>query len=223
MDRQEQRPQQNTIVRKNYFRKKIAYAESLCVTESKADYSDVCIVLCAILSACAAIRWPGKNIDKARFIELLIMHSKPEHGLDLVSIPTLMNDKLIHYSDTPYSKPGQSNRIFIDEEIDLRFSDAKSKFKNLDEKELKSRTYASLIYEWIRCGYAHEYLLGGYACQVPASRQKARVSYIQRIEKDHSSTVMMSFHLDYLFEISQHHVEILPGLAEPEPLKWWKN
>lgn len=206
---------------KAYLQRKIAFARSLAQAGSNAEYGDVCVVLSAILSGCSSVRWPGRGIDRSRFTEMLIRYSKPEHGADLVSIPILLNDGLIDLASTRYSAPGESCRVFAGEEIDLPMSEARNRFPAVDDQKLKDRTYAALIYSWIRCGYAHEYHLAGDTSHVPATRRSANVSYVLRGEAGKKDKRIMTFHLDYLFSLAEHHVSILPGSPESVPATWW--
>ena len=66
--------------------------------------------------------------------------------------------------------------------------------------------------------YAHEYRGGKDMITVPASRNSARVSYIGRGPKMRR---MVCFHLEYLIELAQHHVSILPRAPEAPPSCWW--
>ncbi len=186
-----------------------------------ASYADVVLIVTAVLSACAAVRWPGTGIDKRRFIELLVMHSPVEFRTSWVSIPALINGGLLPESDTPYAG-GNSTRIFRDDEIDLCIEDAKEKYAHLREQQLRKYCYASLLYEWLRCGYAHEYCPHECITHVPATRAKARVSYIGRSMGSEIKR-MVSFHLDYLMDLSNYHVSVLPCCPYSAPASWWIN
>lgn len=185
-----------------------------------ACYADLVLIVTAVLSACASARWPGTGIDKKRFIELLVSHSPEDSHASWVCIPALINQGLLAEIETPYGSPGQSDRIFRDHEIDLAFDDAKTKYPHIPSPQLRKHSYASLIYEWLRCGYAHEYCSHESITHVPASRRQARVSYIGRVTPTKLQR-MVSFHFDYLMELAQHHVSTLPETPSPIPSKWW--
>jgi hypothetical protein len=204
---------------KHFLKERLILAQSLLGNIPGASYADVVLIVTAVLSACASIRWPGKGIDKGRFIELLVAYSPAEFHASWVSIPTLINAGLISESDTLYTG-GNSSRVFRDEEIDLSIGEARKMYPELREEQLRKHCYASLIYEWLRCGYAHEYCPHDCITQVPASREKARVSYIGRL-KGGEITRMVSFHLDYLLELADSHVSVLPSIASSFPASWW--
>ena len=185
-----------------------------------ANYSDLVLIITAVLSACASVRWPGTRIDKKRVIELLVRHSPEDAHASWVSVPALIYEGLLAEIDTPYGGPGESTRIFCDHEIDLALDDAKTKYAHVSSRQLRKHSYASLIYEWLRCGYAHKYCPHESINEVPASKRNARVSYIGRgtlqgLER------RISFHFDYLMELAQHHVSILPQTPSPAPSMWW--
>ncbi|MEK8018915.1 MAG: hypothetical protein VSS75_018755 [Candidatus Parabeggiatoa sp.] len=181
-------------------------------------YSDMVLILTATLSACASIRWPGTGFDKNRFIELLALHSLPSHNTTWVSIPALIMDGKIDKSDSPYGQ--DSVGIFIGDEIDLPIDEAEKKYPSITRKVIRSSTYSFLIYEWLRCGYSHEYLPHSNITEYKPSNRKANVSYISRGEYD-KTRIMTAFHLDYLFALTQFHVEQLPKKQCEKPSKWW--
>src|SRR5206468_4715799 len=106
-------------------------------------------------------------------------------------------------------------RIFRDDEIDLSFPDAQKRFPQISTLELKKHTYASLIYSWLRCPYAHEYCTVGSTTHVPASHQPARVSYIGRRFPNGNASRIASFHIDYLISLASFHAEHVTDTAEP--------
>ncbi len=120
-------------------------------SDLNVDYADIALIVCSVISACAALRWPGRGIDRNRFIELLVNHSQECARTDWISIPSLVNAELIDLSSTPY-RDGNDTRIFRDEEIDLPFPVAVKAFPHVKTDELKSFSYAALIYKRLRCG-----------------------------------------------------------------------
>ena len=184
-----------------------------------ANYANVVLITTAVLSACASIRWPGKRIDRKRFIELLVSFSPVDLHTSWVSVPALINEGFIAEEDTPYAG-GNSTRVFRDDEIDLSLEDARTRYPGVPGVELRNHCYATLIYEWLRCGYAHQYSPHTNIIQNPPSGANARVSYVGRLIAGKLER-MVSFHLDYLFLIAGHHVSVLPTTASPAPASWW--
>jgi len=184
-----------------------------------AAYSDLTLILCTVISACASIRWPGRGFDRNRFVELLVRLSPEDHHATWISVPALINGGHLEESDTPYEN-GNSTRIFRDEEIDLPYDEARVKYPTVTSQQLKAVSYAALIYSWLRCGYVHGYCPHGTVTEVPASRYDARISYIGRSDGAVIKR-MASFHLDYLITVADHHAGELPAAPSPQPADWW--
>ncbi|KKL14557.1 hypothetical protein LCGC14_2514450, partial [marine sediment metagenome] len=181
----------------HFLKGRLDIAKALLSDVPGAAYADVVLIVTAVLSACASLRWPSRRKDKKRFVELLVRHSPEDFHTSWVSIPALISKGIISEEETLY-RNGNSTRIFCGEEIDLCFNKACVQYPNIKSKQLRKHCYASLIYEWLRCGYAHEYCLQGNATHVPASRKEARVSYIGRLTGENCKTKrMLSFHIDY--------------------------
>jgi hypothetical protein len=202
-----------------FLKGRLDLARALSSDVPGASYGDVVLIITAILSACASLRWPGRGIDKKRFIELLVQNSPMDLHTSWVSIPGLIDQGYISEEETPY-RGGNFTRVFRDDEVDLPLREVSIKYPNIPIKQLRQHCYASLIYEWLRCGYAHQYCPHENITPVPATRKQARVSYIGRlIGETHKR--MVSFHLDYLMSIADHHISILPSEPSSQPLTWW--
>ncbi len=206
---------------KDYLTKRLKVVDALAEMDGLDAFPDMMVILMTILSACAAHRWPGDRIDRKRFIELLVRHSHSEARTDSVCVPALINLGLVTEADTLYGSSGLNTRIFRDEEIDLSLEAAQRAFSAVDRKLLKSNCYASLIYEWLRCGYAHEYSPHQFITTCQPSCKQARVSYISRRLKGQNSLKMVGFHYDYLRNLVEHHISALPELKSKRPSRWW--
>jgi len=205
----------------DFLRGRVELARALMKgTPAVACYADVALVTCAVLSACASHRWPGRGIDKQRFIELLVRHSPPSFRTSWVCVPALLNDGLISQNQTPYGRPGHSARIHPDDAIDLSLEEAKRKYPKVCAKELRRHCYAYLVYERLRCGYAHEYRPGRDVTEHPPSSKDARLSYIGRLGKE-GTRRMLAVHLEYLLRLAEHHVSNLPETKCCRPSLWW--
>lgn len=216
---------------KHFLKGRLDIAKALSSDIPGATYADVVLIITAVLSACASLRWPGRGIDKKRFIELLVRHSPEEFHTSWVSIPPLINQGFISEEETLY-RNGNFNRVFCGEEIDLPIKEASVQYPNVTSKQLRQHCYSSLIYEWLRCGYAHEYCPHENISHVPASRKDARVSYIRRLTPENREIERrqfkrmqgkrkVSFHLDYLMSIAEYHVSILASKKSLPPTTWW--
>ncbi len=204
---------------RQFLEDRIRLVRELIDSDVSVAYGDLVLILSAVISSCAAARWPGRGNDRRRFVELLIQYSPADAHTNWVCVPALINSNLIAEADTPYG-PSENTRIFRDDEVDLELTAAQAKYASVLLGDLKRCTYAVLIYEWLRCGYAHEYCPHNNITHVPPSRYNARLSYIGR-GTPNGLKRMISFHLDYLIDLAQHHVADYADAPEPTPRQWW--
>jgi len=204
-----------------FFLDRIRLVNELIAGGPNVDYADLVLILTAVISGCSARRWPGRGFDQNRFVELLITLSSSEAHCGYVCLPSLLRAGLISERDTPWGPPREFTRILRDEEIDIPYAEARSRFSDIPTLVLKQHTYAALIYSWLRCPYAHEYCTGGSTSHVPATNRAARVSYIGRILPGGKIVRIATFHLEYLLGLAAHHAEAVPDSPQPKPRKWW--
>lgn len=193
---------------------------------NEACYADYVLILCAVMSACAARTWNGTGIDRKRFVELLVRNSTNDHHITWICMPALINAGHLKQADVNANWNNHCDRIYTDEEIDMELSVAELKFPQVERKVLKKHSYASLIYEWLRCGYAHEYMPSGSITEYPPYHGNARLSYIRRLELNSakaitSSHLRIGFHLDYLLELAEYHATNLAVSSAAVPPIWW--
>ncbi len=205
---------------KTFLRNRLNLVNNLINDVDGVVFGDIVLILTAVISSCAATKWPGTGIDKGRFVELLVNRSPEEFHTSWVSIPALISSNLIDELDTPWGEPGQQTRVFTDDEIDLSLDDAMNKYTMVSEKELRKHCYASLIYERLRCGYSHEYCAHESITEIQASREKTRVSYIGRSSRNQIAR-KISFHLDYLIDLADYHVTNFTSSEVAQPQQWW--
>jgi len=204
---------------------RIRLVRELLESDIEIAHSDIGLILCSVLSACAAERWPGRGIDRARFIELLVRCSPADMHADWICVPALIVNGHVDEAGTPYgpTDSGHSTRIFRDSEIDLDLTACQSTYRNVSVRDCKSCSYAALIYGWLRCGYAHQYSPHTNISHYPPSRHNARVSYIGRTTRTGGITRMVSFHLDYLIAVTKYHADNVAASHQNAPSEWWIN
>lgn len=202
---------------KEFLQGRIELVKHLATDVAKAHYADMVLILTAALSACASRRWPGDHIDKKRFVELLVRCSPQDFHTSWVSLPALLGD---HPGADKRPAGMPDTRILCGHEVDVSYEEAERQYPDFSAKQLREHSYASLIYRWLRCGYAREYWANENVTHVPAPDEKARVSYIGRATRD-GQRRMVSFHIEYLVELAEHHVSILPSAPCAPPSDWW--
>ena len=203
---------------KDFLLGRVRLVREMMESEIDVHYADLALILCSVISACSAIRWPGRGIDRCRYVELLACHSPTDAHASWVSVPALIDRELVAEGDTPYK--GNETRIFRDEEIDLEIAAAQRQYPCVTMRNLKRCSYANLIYEWLRCGYAHGYWHNENVTHVPASRHDARISYIGR-SIGNGTRRMVAFHIDYLIGLAEHHATNLVDSPQAHPATWW--
>jgi hypothetical protein len=206
---------------RSFLQGRIDLVQQLRTSSIGATHQDLVLILTAVISACAAWRWPGEGFDRKRFVETLVQFSPPPLHADYVSIGALLEFGLIAESQTPWRGFADRTRIFTGQEIDSSLPEMSSRYPNLTTRDLKRASYANLIYRWLRCGYAHTYWPSGNTTHVPPSHQPAQISYIGRSYPNGKLIRVASFHLDYLLELTQQQVSTLPDNQIPEPNEWW--
>jgi hypothetical protein len=206
---------------KSFLQERIRLVRSLWGRKCELGvcYGDVALITCAVLGACASQRWPGRGNDRKRFVELLVNHSPCSFHTSWVSTPMLINAGLLREGQTA-CRGGNATRIYCGCEIDSSFDQAETTFTDIEQADLKRHCYAYLMYKYLRCSYVHEYSAHENVTTVPASQSQKRVSYIRRCTTS-GSMLMMSFGLDYLLSLAEHHVANLPPSPDRPPDKWW--
>jgi hypothetical protein len=155
----------------------------------EAGYAEAAMILCGVLNALAAELWPGKGKDKQRFVELLVRYAGTRLCMTTISIPLLIGH-LGNAKDAQHLREyvqsvdhSLASRVLTGPEIDLTESEAASLCPNVPAWMLRHFSYAALLYEEIRCGYAHEYVHGVRSNSWKMSTQgNAFVSYVNRID-----------------------------------------
>jgi hypothetical protein len=169
---------------REFLQDRIRPVNQLIKGRPEVVYADLVLMLTAAISGYAAGRWPGRGTDHYRYMELLVRYSPAEFHCDFVCVAGLLRSNLIAESQTPWSEQGKTTRIFTDQKIDLSLGDAQMPYHHLSVSELNNHAFGTLVYHWLRCLYAHEYALSRSATHMPASRHKAKISYIERLNDD---------------------------------------
>jgi len=205
----------------SFLRGRIDLVSALRESSLSVTHQDLELMLTAVISACAACRWPGEGFDRKRFVESLIRFGSPELHVDYVSTGALLELGAISDSQTPWGEFGQEIRVFTGDEIDGAIPDMAQRYPKVSTRDLKRASYANRIYEWLRFGYAHNYWAAGNTTHVAPSDGPAQISYISERQPDGTRIRIASFHLDYLISIAEEQVARLPERKLDRPGKWW--
>jgi hypothetical protein len=203
---------------REFLLERVALAESLH-SNQVATFYDEAILLCSVLSACAAMRWPGSDIGRKRFVELLVMHSPPYMACTWVSVPMLVSQGLLDPSLAQLPNPTKDNS-WRDVDVDGELDTIVKQHPTLSIDAAKSCSYASLVYAWHRGGYSNEWSADSLITCVPGSRKRARVHYIQRNIAARSEW-LVGLSITYLYELAKHHAVHVAEKPYERPATWW--
>lgn len=220
--------------RRDWVTEKCEIAIALARGEARGSYSEAAILVCAALSALAAEVWPGRKIDRARFIELLVRFGPTPNIPITISVPLLVRHfeltssessaKLLRNTFLPFS----ATRVVAGSEVDKSEDEVLFICPNLSAKDIRKVSYACLLYEEVRSAYAHEYKPGTKADSWPMTMANGQsVSYVNRLlaaaipETDRH----IHFHIDWLAKLAvdiaidiDTHRATLPWQV---PANWW--
>jgi hypothetical protein len=76
--------------RQHWVAEKCRVADRLSRGEAGGSYAEAAIIVCAALSALAAELWDGRNIDRVRFVEMLVRLGAQASECSRISIPLLV-------------------------------------------------------------------------------------------------------------------------------------
>ncbi len=209
---------------------KIELARRLNSGECGGSYAEAVIILCSVLSGISADVWPGRKIDRKRFVELLVKYTGASLYSQKVSVPLLvgaMRDKgEIQLADqiSRDLMPSNKARVITGDEVDKTIDELKAAYPTVDSATLKKNSYACLLYEEVRSGYIHEYKPGerSDSWAMGSVRKNSPIIYINRIDKPDR---LIYFNVSWLASLISEAVNIL-SKNDPLPTfsdysSWW--
>lgn len=211
-----------------------------------AGYAEACLVISAILSGIASDLWPGRDLDRKRFVELWTRYAPEELGASLVSTPSLIKDledkgkyeeaTVLRNTNREAFGPGFEARVVTSDFVDMPVKEVLRMCPNLHLKQVRKHTYGSLFYERIRSAYVHEYRIGHQATAYPMGRSGVGVSYANTwrdvTPESHGDSVIgwaeiyreIHFEVNWLCQLVRGVVRNVAadwGKPLPEPEHWW--
>ncbi len=217
----------------HWINEKTAVVKRLIDRELGGGYDEAAILICAMLSAMSKTVWPGRSIDRARFVELLVHHGSEAEICRHVSVPILCEhleanrrgqeaEALRHAFRVP-----KSALVITGAQVDRLESDVISVCPELSLKLIRSHSYANLLYEDLRSSYAHEYQPGPRVdIWEMTMRIGEKVSYVNRAPRAPymEMTRAIFFQVDWLIALTRsiaENLDALPESIQPPPSSWW--
>ena len=204
---------------------KIELASRLNSGECGGTYAEAVIVLCSVLSGIAADIWPGRNIDRKRFVELLVKYSDAKHCCQKASIPLLVGavrdsgDSQLATQVRNELLPFSETRVIAGEEVDKAIDELQISYPAIDVLMLKRNSYACLLYEEIRSGFVHEYRPGERSDSfvMGSLHHDSPIRYINRADKPDR---LIYFNVSWLASII---TDVVDNLSKNDPLPKFNN
>ena len=155
----------NTASFRQWFSDRLASVQLLVHNRGDVAIPDAEIILCCAHSALAAQRWPGKGIDRARFVQLLVDFANPSFAVNSVSTPILAarlrltgnTDDALRLQAAFF--PGPDLAVLLGPNVDRPEHDVLELLPRLERKFVRAQSYAALIYTGLRSQLVHEYSL----------------------------------------------------------------
>ena len=214
--------------RTEWVENKIKTALSLNSGGCGGTYGEAVIILCSALSALAAEVWPGRQIDRFRFIELIVRFSPHHLESTKISIPILIkylcSKKMKSKSEKVENKflNFGDSMVLLGDKIDKFDSEIQAVCNTLSFKEIRECSYPSLLYKEIRSNYVHEYCSGDHADSIPMTSKIANVSYVNWVDDPHRR---IHFHIDWIVSITIEIAKAVDAISSNLPHKlpscWW--
>ncbi|MCP4382237.1 MAG: hypothetical protein GY798_12635 [Hyphomicrobiales bacterium] len=213
--------------RQEWVTQKVEIAECLFNGECKGSYPEAVLITSATINAIASNLWPGKGIDRKRFVELLIKYASADPSPTTVSVPLLVQH-LIDKGRNPEAKLLQEKYLNVCDSLVLLGNDIdKSEIEiqilcsTLDLKTLRKYCYANIFYEEVRSSYVHEYAAGEKSDSHSMSgARNAKVHYTNTINMPRR----IHFHINWLREVAlltAKSADSICSLPLAKPAKWW--
>jgi hypothetical protein len=218
--------------RTEWVTEKCAIARALARGQAGGGYGEAAIIVSAALSALAAEVWPGRRIDRARFVELLVRFA-PESDTARISVPLLIQE--LNSVPEPALAgalwkaflPASPGRV-ITSSIDKLDDEILGVCPQLKTERTRKFSYACLLYEEVRSSYAHEYKAGANAESWPMScATDESASYVNRLVGPGLSETkrLIHFHIEWLTRVAltiAGNVDARRGAVPlPTPTHWW--
>ena len=217
-----------------YVEKKVHCATALDAGQCKGGYADACLILAAVLSGIASDLWPGRGIDRVRFVELWIRHVDPGLNANLVSVPLLSQSlwaskrgteaKALEAARPRMFGPGYDARVLSGPEADMQEAEVRRLCPRLTLPDVRRFSYPAVFYEQVRSAITHEYHTGTSATEFPM-RRDGPVSYSNRVNGGEESGRLIHFRVKWLGEIVRSAAAatepIIDAGKPTPPAIWW--
>lgn len=223
--------------------KKLSIAEGLAAGALGGTYSDAVLILGPLISGLAAIAWPGRGIDKARFVEACVNLADRSLALNKVSVPLLIQhlenggrnaDAAALRGTNAAFTFAQGSLVIRGDDVDLTPNEVARFVPTLTMKEIRVQAHATVLYEEVRSSLTHEYQLTKRAQSHAMAESALGVSYVNLLEGSGPFGIhppfterrLIHFPISLLTAIARSVATAVEPLFEksltrPVPPMWW--
>jgi hypothetical protein len=223
-----------------WIEKQCRMAQSLESGSLDGTYADGAIILCSALGAMASLRWrPTPKTDRKRFIEIVARCRAG--GPDTTRVSTALIAEVhpafgrIENSRYLWERDDKTEADAIAIATAAGIADCK--------RQIRRYSYATLLYEQVRCGFIHEYQPGKSATDGDQIRGIAKVaknaiSYANNlvlVKGKPATRRLIHFPLEWIGEValavargmddecSRRNMQPLENLGLAIPHIWWSE
>jgi hypothetical protein len=217
-----------------WVQKQTRIADCIASGCCEGSYMEAGLILCATISAMSALMWmPARDTDKKRFVEIITKFQPTD--LD----PTIVSAPLLAAKGRPFREKLISNKSFYyTSDVDKSETEIIRLFPQLKKSQIRKYSYASILYEHVRCGLMHEYKL----TEATDSDQLrdifkvhgAKISYVNSDVNNASEVVRkMFFPIEWISQIAKsvargvdvewekHTAGVFENFGIAAPTPWW--
>jgi len=222
----------------SFVQKKLTVAQCLDNGGCGGGYGEAILVVAGLLGGLSADLWPGKRIDRARFIELWSQYADPTHGPNRISLPLLVARLRATGRDAEAATlearhprvfgPGYHSRIVTADDVDLTEAEVLGLCPTLAVIDVRASSYGAVFYEHVRSAIVHEFHFGAEAVGVPMTDRQADVSYSNFDRHTGAHSRRIHFHMPWLVSLADGVAAradriISTAAPLPAPSPWWIN
>ena len=205
---------------------KISLCQKILDSKIGGSYFEVYLILSSVISGIASLIWPGRGIDRKRFVELLIRFDSSENEFSRISTPLLLdnfkNSSITNIEVFKKYQEFQVSRILTGSEIDFNENYIVNVTKEIVIKDLRSFSYANIFYSEVRSSIVHQYELSKIASLFPMTIRRELVSYNNYLEKPNRR---ICFNIQEMMNriklISTNVFREIKMVPQKTPISWW--
>lgn len=218
-----------------WLKRRLDIADSIVTNFYHLALYDAEILLCCTVSSLAAAMWPGKGIDRVRYVEFLVGFSRVCPALTLISVPRLVAHRREAGDGTSVEQlkrafyPESDALVVTHRQIDTAEDEVRRVVPELPISKIRRASYAHVIYEDLRSGLVHEFMPTSHLSDSPMTTQADVPSYYNLLDSSTQvSHRLLHLPYDYIQDVVQSSAtaafdkwKTADNWEQPRPAEWW--